>query len=626
MVTTAERLRPGTATELAAPAVATGIWSWITTVDHKRIGILYGVSGFLFFLTGGIEALIMRSQLAAPGLSVVDAQAYNQLFTMHGTTMVFMAIMPLNAMLFNFIVPLAIGARDVAFPRLNAFSFWSFLFGGLFLISSFAIGSAPDAGWFAYANLTSASFSQGPGVNFWAFGLAVMGVGTLAASANFIVTIINMRAPGMSMMRMPVFVWMTLLTSFLGLFAFPIITGAIILLSFDRVAGTNFFVPEAGGDPVLWQHLFWMLGHPEVYILILPPLGVVSEVLPTFSRKPLFGYPFVVFSGIAIAILGFGVWAHHMFSVGLGPVADSAFTVATMMIAIPTGVKILNWIATMWGGSIRFHTPFLFAVGFVFQFVIGGLSGIMHAAAAADLQQTDTYFVVAHFHYVLVGGSIFGIFAGIYYWFPKMTGRMMRERLGKVHFWLLFIGFNLTFFPQHFLGINGMTRRVYTYPEGLGWEIWNLTSTVGAFIQGIAILLFILNVFNSLRNGKRAGPDPWDAATLEWTTPSPPPVYNFAVEPTVSSVRPLWDQKYGTGHEPSRKRAEPLSDVAEVDEGAAGIHLPSPSYYPAIVALGLVLIPIGIMSEVIFAAAGVAVLVIGVSGWAFEPAAPEATH
>jgi cytochrome c oxidase subunit 1 len=418
---------------------ATGLWSWITTVDHKRIGILYGVTAFFFFLLGGLEALVMRWQLGAPDQTFVSPEVYNQLFTMHGTTMIFLGVMPLSAMFFNFMIPLQIGARDVAFPRLNAFSYWVFLMGGVVLNASFLLNAAPNAGWFAYANLTSKQFSPGLNVDFWVIGLLILGVASLAAAVNFFVTIINLRCHGMRMMRMPMFVWMSFITQVLLLLAFPVITVALILLMIDRFFGTSFYIPAGGGDPLLWQHLFWIFGHPEVYILILPAFGVVSEILPVFSRKPLFGYAAMVFSGSFIAFLGFGVWSHHMFATGMGPVADTVFGLATMLIAIPTGVKIFNWLGTIWGGSIRLQTPMYFALGFIAMFIIGGLSGIMHSVPPADLQQTDTYFVVAHFHYVLFGGSVFALLGGAYYWFPKMFGRMLGDGLGKLHFWLTFL-------------------------------------------------------------------------------------------------------------------------------------------------------------------------------------------
>jgi len=471
---------------------ATGIWGWLTTVDHKRIGILYGVSAVLFFFVGGIEAGIMRIQLSRPGNDFVDPDTFSAMFTMHGTTMIFMAVMPLGAAFFNIIIPLAIGARDVAFPRLNALSYWVFLFGALLMNAGFLVNAVPDAGWFSYANLTSREFSPGAGLDFWAIGLQILGIASLAAAFNFVVTIINMRAPGMSLMRMPLFVWMTLITSILMVLAFPVITVGLIELTFDRLFGANFFVTSAGGDPILWQHLFWVFGHPEVYILILPAMGIVSEILPTFSRKPLFGYPVMVFSGIVIGIMGWAVWSHHMFTVGLGPIPNTVFTVTTMLIAVPTGVKIFNWMGTLWGGSIDLKTPLLFAVGFVALFIVGGLSGVSHAVAPSDAQQQDTYYIVAHLHYVLFGGSIMGLFAGIYYWFPKMTGRFLNEFWGKVHFWLFFLGMNLTFFPMHFAGLNGMPRRIYTYDSEFGWDFMNLLSSLGYIVLFAGAVLFLV--------------------------------------------------------------------------------------------------------------------------------------
>src|ERR671914_815020 len=462
------------------PTATHGFVSWLTTVDHKRIGILYGVTAFVFFLIGGIEALLMRLQLARPDGTVLDAETYDQLFTTHGVTMIFLVVMPLGAAFFNYLIPLMIGARDVAFPRLNAFSYWVFLLGGIFLYSSFFLGGAPDGGWFGYAPLSTTL--PGNGMTFYSLGLQMLGVASLAGAVNFIITILNMRAPGMTLMRMPVFIWMSLVTSFLLLFAMPIIAVALFQLMFDRVFDANFFNPAAGGDPLLWQHLFWLFGHPEVYIMILPAMGIVSDILPTFSRKPIFGYAAIVFAGIAIGFMGWGVWAHHMFAAGLGPVANSAFALSTMFIAVPTGVKIFNWMGTLWGGSIKITTAFLFAVGFVAMFVIGGLSGVTHALVPHDQQQTDTYYIVAHFHYVLFGGAIFGLFAGFYYWWPKFFGRLLSEGLGKLHFLLMFVGFNLAFAPMHILGLQGQPRRTHTYPEGMGWDAWNLVATIGAFI------------------------------------------------------------------------------------------------------------------------------------------------
>jgi cytochrome c oxidase subunit 1 len=598
----------------AAGHEPTGLWSWITTVDHKRIGILYGATAFTFFLMGGIEALLLRIQLGTPNNTFLSPETYNELFTMHGTTMIFLAIMPLSAAFFNFIIPLQIGARDVAFPRLNAFSYWVFLLGGLFLNASWLFGAAPDTGWFGYANLTSKQYSPGLHVDFWMLGLQILGVASLAAAVNFFTTVLNMRAPGMKLMRMPIFTWMSFITQVLLLLAFPVITVALILLMFDRFFGTNFYVPTAGGDPLLWQHLFWIFGHPEVYILILPAFGIVSEILPVFARKPLFGYAAMVFSGIFIAFLGFGVWAHHMFATGMGPIADTYFSLATMLIAIPTGVKIFNWLGTVWGGSIQYKTPVYFALGFVAMFIIGGLSGVMHGSPPADLQQTDTYFVVAHFHYVMFGGSIFGLTAGAYYWWPKMFGRVLDEGLGKLHFWLMLIGFNLTFFPMHILGLNGMPRRVYTYPEGLGFEELNLLETVAAFVLAASFAVFLYNIIKTWRGPRNAPADPWNAATLEWAIPSPPQEWNFAEIPVVHGRDPLWEAK--------RERGGPLPEPPRVS--GAGIHMPNPSYWPLVTALGLSAMMSGLMLihhlgpwGII---AGGAILLFGVFNWAFEPA------
>jgi cytochrome c oxidase subunit 1 len=571
-----------------------GIWSWLTTTDHKRIGILYGVSAFAFFLLGGLEALVMRLQLSAAGNDVVTAEFYNELFTMHGTTMVFLAVMPLSAAFFNFVVPLQIGARDVAFPRLNAFSYWVFLLGGLFMNASFLIGAAPNAGWFGYANLTSAQYSPGLHVDFWVIGLQVLGIASIAAGINFIVTIVNLRAPGMRLMRMPVFTWMTLVTQFIVVTAFPVITVALVFLLFDRTFGTNFYSVSAGGDVLLWQHLFWLFGHPEVYILILPAMGIISEVVPTFSRKPLFGYAVVVYSGLLIAILGWGVWAHHMFQVGLGPIADSV-------------VKIFNWIATMWGGRLKFTTSMLFAIGFIAMFIVGGLSGVMHASPPADLQQTDTYFVVAHFHYVLVGGAVLGLFAGIYYWWPKVFGHQLSEAVGKWHFWLTVIGANLTFFPMHFIGLLGMPRRVYTYAPELGLDTMNMVATIGAFAMGLGSLVFVFNAWYSRTRGKAATANPWDGAMLEWSMASPPPVYNFSVIPSVKSRLPLWSED---GYEP-----RPLPETPPQP-----IHMPGGSHWPLVTAIGIIVGAVGGLTETLWIALlAAAIIVVGIYAWAFEP-------
>jgi cytochrome c oxidase subunit I len=592
-------------------AVETGLWSWVTTVDHKRIGILYGVSAFAFFLLGGVEALIIRLQLARPHNTVVSADTFNALFTMHGTTMVFLAIMPFSAAFFNYMIPLMIGARDVAFPRLNALSYWIFLAGGLFLNASFLVGAPPDGGWFGYTSLTLRPYSPGPNIDFWLLGLQVLGASSVMAAINFIVTILNLRAPGLTLLRMPVFVWMSLVVQFLILLAFPPITVGLIFLMFDRFFGTHFYDVTAGGDLHLWQHLFWIFGHPEVYILILPAFGIVSEVLPTFSRKPLFGAPVVIYSGVLIGFFGFGVWSHHMFAAGMGPVADAAFSVATMLIAIPTGVKILNWLATLWGGAIRGTTALHFAVGLIGLFTLGGLSGMMHSSPPVDLQQTDSYFVVAHLHYVLIGGSLFGLLAGAYYWWPKMTGRYLDERLGRLNFWVLFVAFNVTFFPQHYLGAIGMPRRIYTYGDETGWAFWNFVSTLGAFGIGLGVLLFMVNAGRSLRSGIPAPGDAWDGRTLEWRTSSPPPPHNFDTIPPVYSRDTFWREKYG---DRQGRKPTPLPPAPE----AHGLHMPAPSHWPIVTAVGLGVAAAGALLHVAVVVVGALLAVYGIYRFALE--------
>jgi len=604
---------------LARPTSYAGIWGWMTTVDHKRIAVLYGVTAVIFLLIGGVEAGFLRMQLASADSDFIGPARFNQLFTMHATTMIFMVIMPLSVSFFNFVVPLAIGARDVAFPRLNALSYWIFLFGALIMHMSFLVGQVPDAGWFSYANLTEKPFSIDRGLDYWAIGLLVMGAASVAGALNFVVTIINMRAPGMSMMRMPVFVWMTLITSILLVLAFPVITVGLIELTMDRNFGTHFFIPAEGGDPILWQHLFWVFGHPEVYILILPAMGIVSEIIPVFSGKPLFGYPFIVFSGIVIGIMGWAVWSHHMFTVGLGPVANSVFTITTMLIAVPTGVKIFNWIGTLWRGAIEFTTAMMFALGFIALFIIGGLSGISHAISPSDFQQQDTYYIVAHIHYVLFGGSIFGAFAGLYYWYPKLTGKMLDETLGKLNFWLMFIGMNLTFFPMHFLGLNGMPRRIYTYTAEFGWENLNRLASLGYIVLFFAFLVFIYNLWQT-RNSRRVSHDPWDALGLEWSIASPPPAYNFAEIPQVEGLDQYWIMK-----ERARAAGTPLTEPEALVDPSS-IHMPSPSYWPIFTAVGVALIGGGLLSHYAISFLGGAIAMIGVIGWGNEPAAAPSEH
>jgi cytochrome c oxidase subunit I len=525
--------------------------SWLRTVDHKQIGVLYIGMGLAFLVIGGVESLVMRAQLATPEARLVDPQLYDQLFTMHGITMIFLAAIPLLVGFANYVVPLMIGARDVAFPRLNALSFWLSLFGGLLLYFSIIAGGAPDAGWFAYAPLSDRPYATGTGLDYYALGLAVNGVGTIAGGINLAVTILLLRCPGLSISRLPLFVWMTLVTSFLILGAYPALTAGLVMLMVDRLLGAHFFTAATGGEPLLWQHVFWFFGHPEVYIVILPAFGMISEIIPVFSGKPIFGYRFVAGSSVAIAFLSFSVWAHHMFAVGLSVGEDVFFSAASMLIAIPTGVKIFNWLATMMGGRLRFVTAMLFAVGFIAVFVLGGLTGVSLAIVPLDWAVTDSYYVVAHMHYVLFGGVVFGVFAGSYYWFPKITGRFLSERLGRWHFWLTFVGFNLTFLPQHWLGIQGMARRMWTYAADTGWGPLNLLSSVGAAILAASVLVFAWNVITSLRAGALAGDDPWDAWTLEWATSSPPPHENFATLPIATSKRPLWDRKHPDMKDPS---------------------------------------------------------------------------
>src|SRR6266436_925197 len=535
----------------ARRALLERLHDWVVTVDHKRLGIMYVVAGFGFLVIAGAEATMMRVQLAWPGLHIVSPETFNRLFTMHGTTMVFLFGIPIVFGFGNYLVPLMIGARDLAFPRLNAFGFWAFLFGGLLLYFSvlggeglYGGGSAPDVGWFAYAPLTGRAFSPGNSTDYWNLSILVMGFGTVATSINLIATTLTMRFRGMSLGRMPLYVWMMLVVSGMAVLALPPLSAAQIILLLDRFLGAHFFDTQAGGSAVMWQHFFWFFGHPEVYILMVPGFAMVSEIIPVFSRKVIFGYPMVVAASLAIGFLSMTVWAHHMFAVGMGAPLDAAFAASTMLVAIPTGIKIFNWVATMYGGRIRFATPMLFACAFLLQFLCAGLTGIILSVVPFNWQLTDSYFVVAHFHFVLVGSLIFTIFGAIYYWFPKATGRLLSERLGRWHFWLFVVGFNLTFLPMHWAGMLGMPRRIYTYPADRGWDFWNLLATLGVPFQVAAVLIFLVNVVISLRRGERAGNDPWDAWTLEWTTASPPPPYNFETVPVVASRRPLWDLKH----------------------------------------------------------------------------------
>ncbi len=524
---------------------------WLTTCDHKKIGIMYIAYALVFLVIAGLMAVLMRIQLAVPHNHFVSPQVFNRLFTMHGTTMVFFVGMPILLGFGNYLIPLMIGARDMAFPRLNAFSFWISAFGGILLYFSYlggdglyGAGSAPDVGWFAYAPLTSKVFSLGHSTDYWTFAILLSGIGSTGTAVNIVATILCMRCKGMTMSRVPLLPWLYLVVGFLVFVAVSPLTAAQIMLTLDRYLGAHFFDTQAGGSAVLWMHFFWIFGHPEVYILVMPAFAFVNEIIPVFSRKAMFGYSAMVAASVAIGFISLSVWAHHMFTVGLGAEGNIFFTVSTMIISIPTGIKIFNWIATMWGGKLIFKTPMLFCTGFLFQFMIAGLTGIMLSAAPFDWQLGNSYFVVAHFHYVLVGAILFALFGAFYYWFPKITGRMLSEKLGKWHFWLFVIGFHLTFDFMHVPGLLGMPRRIYTYEPGRGWDVWNLIIGVGAVIQSIGTVIFVANMVWSYFRGPVAGPDPWDAWTLEWSTSSPPPAYNFAIEPSVSSRRPLWDMKH----------------------------------------------------------------------------------
>jgi cytochrome c oxidase subunit 1 len=524
---------------------------WVATVDHKRLGILYVLYALLFLVIGGIEAGVMRIQLIRAHNDFVSPQVFNRMFTMHGTTMIFFVVMPLVFGFANYLIPLMIGARDMAFPRLNAFSFWLTAFGGLLLYFSllganglYGAGNAPDVGWFAYAPLTSQTFSVGHSTDFWTLGLLVSGFGSIGTAINIMATVLCMRCPGMTLSKMPLLAWLNLVMAGLVILAVSPLTAAQLMLLVDRYLGGHFFDTQAGGSAVIWMHFFWIFGHPEVYVLVIPAFAMVSEIIPVFSRKAIFGYPVMVAATICIGFIGMSVWAHHMFTVGMSSNANTFFVLSTMAIAVPTGIKIFNWLATMWGGKIEFKTPMLFCIAFLFQFLIAGLTGIMLSAAPFDWQLGSSYFVVAHFHYVIVGAIMFAIFGGFYYWFPKVSGKMYNETLGRLHFWVFLIGFHLTFDFMHVPGLLGMPRRIYTYEPGRGWDIWNFIVSVGVVFQALAILVFGINLLWSFFKGRVAGSDPWDAWTLEWSTNSPPPAYNFAAIPIVKSRRPLWDLKH----------------------------------------------------------------------------------
>lgn len=551
------------------------LWDYLTTVDHKKIAVMYLAAGGLFFVIGGIEAMLIRIQLAKPDNDFVSAGLFNEIITMHGTTMIFLAAMPILFGFMNAVMPLQIGARDVAFPFLNSLGFWLFLFGGIFLNLSWFMGGAPDAGWTSYASLSLAS--PGHGIDFYALGLQIAGAGTYIGGINFLVTIINMRAPGMTYMRMPLFTWTTFVASALILFAFPPLTVGIFFLILDRMFGANFFDHTMGGNTIIWEHLFWIFGHPEVYILILPAFGIFSEIFALFARKRLFGYSSMVFATVLIGFLGFMVWAHHMFTVGLGPTANAIFAVATMAIAVPTGMKIFNWLLTIWGGSIKVTTPMLYALAFIPSFVAGGVTGIMQAAAPLDYQLHDSYFIVAHFHYVIVGGVVLAILAAVHLYWPLMFNQMLSEKLGKWTFWFFFIGFHLTFFIQHFLGLMGMPRRVFTFGANQGWDLFNLISSIGAAFMAVGVVILVVNIIITVVKNVPVGNDPWeDGRTLEWAIPQPVPFYNFKQTPLVRGLDTFWIEKM-EGNKEGMTYAEPLSDI----------HMPNGSIIPIVMTIGL---------------------------------------
>jgi cytochrome c oxidase subunit I+III len=564
-----------------------GLGSFVGTVDHKRIGMRYLYAGMVFFVLGGIEALLLRMQLADARLEILNPEAYNQIFSMHGITMMFLFAMPVLSAFGNYFVPLMIGARDMAFPRLNAFGFWVFLAGGIFMYSSFLTGDAPDDGWFNYLPLGDKAFTPGLNIDYYALGLIFLGISTTGGAINFIVTVFKLRAPGMTLNRIPIFVWGELAMAFQIVFALPMLTLACVMLVLQRKFGFHFYDAGAGGDPLLWQHLFWIFGHPEVYIIALPAFGIASAIIPTHARRPMVGYTYIVLAELGTALIGFGVWVHHMFATGLPQMTMAFISAASFMVAIPSGVQVFAWLATLVTGKIRLNTAMLYILGFIATFVIGGVTGVMFSAIPFDQATHDSMFVVAHLHYVLVGGAVFPMLAAIYHWGPKMTGRLLNEGLGKLSFWLVFVGFNLNMFPLHILGMLGQPRRTYTYEEGLGWELHNLLSTIGAFLLALGVLVIIVNWYRSKSRGPAAGDDPWGGETLEWATTSPPPHYNFVTVPTVRSKEPMWDQPELAGGQPEDQGGYPLDDghttlsTSLLDaQPQAVVHMPHESPWP----------------------------------------------
>jgi cytochrome c oxidase subunit I+III len=617
---------PGPPAEPAEPAVervetvwqdAPGIVGFLTSVDHKRIGMRYISTAFVFFFLAGVQALVMRVQLSAPNQHLLSPAAYNELFTMHGTSMIFLFNTPVLAGFGNYLVPLQLGTRDMAFPRLNAFSYWIFVLAGTFMYLGEFIGHGPDGGWFGYVPLSSRAYSPGVNLDFWGLGVMFVGISTTVGAVNFIVSIFKMRAPGMTLARLPVFCWSVLVMGFMVLFAVPAVTVATALLEADRIFGTAFYDPARGGNALLYQHLFWFWGHPEVYILLIPALGMITMIVPTFARARLAGYVWVVTALVGIGFVSFGLWVHHMFAAGIPPQAMGFFSAASMTIAIPSGIMIFAWIATLWRGSVRWSTPLLFCLGFASIFVLGGITGVMVASLPFDLQATDTYFVVAHFHYVLVGGVVFPIFAGLYFWLPKMTGRLLSETLGKWSFWLMLVGFHLGFFPLHIVGLMGMPRRVYTYDSGLGWGPLNLLATIGGFLFGLGTLLTVINLWRSRRHGAPAGDDPWGADSLEWSVPSPAPHYNFVRIPVVDSRHPQWDVPAGDEAGALARTTPTTAGIDAVPEEV--MEVPEETYVPFLTALGIAVVFVGLLvQQVVVGVVGATLGLVALGVWTWR--------